>query len=164
MSKHLSMLEVLLIALTCVVCWGTVEAAAAPGTSAPNVGQVDHVGEWVCPASATSPLTFTDIPDLSLALTTQGGPLLMMLTIDVPTFWAGGEGILFDPVIDGQQRSGDRLTVSRANTWSWPFSFSRVYFLAVGTQTFSGRLACLNNPAHLARAWLTVYELPAVKK
>jgi hypothetical protein len=54
--------------------------------------------------------------------------------------------------------------VSRSNSWSWPFSFSRVYFLAAGTHTFSGRLACLNNPVSLARAWLTVYELPLIKK
>jgi hypothetical protein len=125
----------------------------------PNVAQVDRVSAWVCPASTTTPPTFTGIPDLALSLTTQGGPLLMMVIIDTPTFWGGGEGILFEPVINGQQMSGDRLSISRTNNWLWPFSFTRVYLLPAGTYTLSASLACLSNPASLGRAWLTAYEL-----
>jgi hypothetical protein len=152
-----------LLGLLAALSLASFAMAGQPEPSA-NVAQVDRVSPWVCPASPTMPPIFTSIPDLSLALTTQGGPLLMMVMIDTPTFWGGGEGILFEPVINGQQISGDRLSISRSNNSLWPFAFSRVYMLPAGTHSFSASLACLNNPANMGRAWVTVYELPLIRR
>jgi hypothetical protein len=148
-----TMLATLLVALTL----STGMAFGAPPVGSANVAQVDVTTPWGCPT------TFTNIP-LSLALTTDGGPVLVTFTINTPTSWPGGEGILFEPVIDGQPIPGDQLTVSNSNNWLWPFVFTRVYSLSAGTHTVGGRLACLTNAATMGRAWLYAYELPLIRR
>ena len=145
-----------LLSLIAAASLTTMAWAGQPEPSA-NVAQVDVTAPWTCPT------TFTNIP-VSLALTTEGGPILVTLTINPPTFWGGGERILFEPVIDGQPIPGDQLTVSNSNNWLWPFVFTRVYSLSAGTHTVGGRLACLTNAATMGRAWLYAYELPLIRR
>jgi len=80
--------------------------------------------------------------------------------------WHGtvGTGVWLEPVIDGQQRSADRLSWQTGNDGFLDIvAFQRVYPLPAGTHTFGVRLSG-QNTLTLHRGWLTVYELPAVKK
>jgi hypothetical protein len=164
MQKHLSKLGAVLMALTGLVCWGTLSAAAAPGTSAPNVAQVDLVDDWACPVGSSP----TTIPDLRLSITTSGGPLMVGLTLNIQNPLTQIEAdALITPLIDGGPRTDEMLRFQiphgEDRAGFGVFAFSRVYLVPAGTHTVSWEAACLSQLTVL-RGWLTVYEVPPMKK
>jgi hypothetical protein len=78
------------------------------GTTGPNAAQVDRTTAWDCPTPTGTTGTFYDVPGLALALTTSGGPVLLMVNFDFRC--NASAGFWFDLVIDGQQLSADRLS------------------------------------------------------
>jgi hypothetical protein len=145
-----------------------VAMAAAPSSGA-NVGQVDinispeFTATWLCPPGPSTMVKgpFTDVPGLALSLTTGGQPVLVMINITL--HGTAGTGFWFDPVIDGQSMSQDRMAWQTGNDgFGDLFSFHRVYSLPAGTHTFGARMSC-QNELLVYRAWLTVYELPPTK-
>jgi hypothetical protein len=145
-------------------------AMSAPPGSPANVGQVDinidpeFGSTWLCPPGSGSMVKgpFTDVPGLALSLTTSGQPVLLMINITL--HGTAGTGFWFDPVIDVVSQSNDRMAWQTGNDgFVDVFSFHRVYPLPAGTHTFGARMSC-QNELLVYRAWLTVYELPAVKR
>lgn len=137
-------------------------AYGAAGTTPANVAQVDRTSEWACPSPTGTTGTFYDIPDLALALTTAGGPVLLLANF---TFHGavGASAYWLDPVIDSQQKSGDRMSWQTGNDTEIDNSaYQRLYPLPAGAHTFGLRMSC-QNQITILRGWLTVYELPPVK-
>jgi hypothetical protein len=161
MPEMLSMLGALLMAMTVLGSW----AQGAAPDSAANVGQVDinrvFLSTWQCPTPSGTTGTFFDVPGLALSITTTSGPVLVMVNF----FFHGTANACFwfDPVIDKQQVTEDRLTWRTGNDgFVDVFSFHRVYALLAGTHTVSTRMSCQNGIL-VYRGWLTAYELPLVK-
>jgi hypothetical protein len=160
-----------LIVLTGLLFWGLPAEAAAPGSSGANVGQVDVFGltlesGWVCPTPSGTTGEFFDVPGLALSLTTSGGPALILVQFNffAPTP-SPGSAFWFEPVIDGVQRGADRQAWQTGGAGSSIelFSYHRAYPLPAGTHTFAARMSCQSHIT-VFRGWLTVYELPAVRK
>jgi len=147
------------------VCLG----AAVTPTSVPNVGQVDVNVDpnlsvfWACPPGSSTMVKgpFTDVPGLSLSLTTSGNPVLVL--INMTLHGVSGAGFYLDFVIDGVPQSNDRMAwQTSADSEIELFSLQRVYAVAAAAHTFSAKMSC-QNELLVYRAWLTVYELPPVK-
>jgi hypothetical protein len=164
------MLGAVLVVVISLVCWGR-SVAAAPGSGEANVGQVDvfgvamEAGSWACPTPTGTTGDFFDIPGLALSLTTAGGPVLVLVQFN---FYAPGtspgSGFWFEPVIDGVQRSADRQSWQTGlDSEVEVFNYQRVYALPAGAQRFAARMSCQSSIT-VFRGWMTVYELPAVKK
>ncbi len=143
---------------------------AAPPASPANVGQVDinvspeFALSWLCPPGSGSMVKgpFTDVPGLTLSLTTSGGPVLLM--VNMTLHGTAGTGFWFDFVIDGVSQSNDRMGWQTGNDGFVDlFSLQRIYALAAGTHTFGAKMSC-QNELLVYRSWLTVYELPSVKR
>jgi hypothetical protein len=159
MQKLTPKLEAVLVTVILLVCWGQSFAAIL----APNWAQVDLTETWPCPTPTGTTGTFFDVPGLALSLTTTGGPVLLTVNF---TFHAavGASAYWLEPVIDGEQKSADRLSWQTGNDTEIDNSvFQRVYALPAGSHTFAVRMSCQNQISVL-RGWLTVYALPAVKK
>jgi hypothetical protein len=138
-------------------------ASGALGTTPPNVAQVDRTSNWACPSPTGTTGDFFDIPDLALSLTTTGGPVLLLVNFSFHGA-VGASAYWLDPVIDGQQKSQDRLFwQTGTDTEIDNAAYQRLYPLPAGPHTFGLRMSC-QNQITLLRHWLTVYELPAVKK
>ena len=150
----------LALAITVVVCWGMPSVAAAPAPGGANVAQVELSSPVVCPQNppGTQP-QFMDIPDLSVAVTTNGGPVWMSLTLSL-TGQSTSE-LKFDPVIDGTPHAADRLMIHVYE--EAVLVFTKLYPLPAGLHTFSGRVSCFE-ATNIDRGWLTVYELPPATK
>jgi hypothetical protein len=157
---------VVLAILTVLLGWGL---ATAANPEAANFGQVDVFGltlesGWVCPTPTGTTGTFFEVPGLALSLTTTGGPVLFMVNFNFHgPGTSPGAGFWFDPVIDGQQQSADRLSWQTGlDSEVDVFSYHRVYALPAGPHTFAARMSC-QSQITVFRGWLTVYELPLVK-
>jgi hypothetical protein len=158
---------VLMAIMTVLLGWGLAHAAAP---DAANFGQVDvfgvtmEEGSWPCPTPTGTTGTFFDVPGLALSLTTAGGPVLFMVNFNF--YGPGtspGSGFWFEPVIDGQQRSADRLSWQTGlDSEIDVFSYHRAYALPAGAHTFAARMSC-QSQITVFRGWMTVYELPLVK-
>jgi hypothetical protein len=159
MPKLILMLSVGLIAWMGLSGW----THGAVGTTGSNVAQVDRTSEWACPSPTGTTGQFYDIPDLALSLTTTGGPVLLMVNF---TFHGavGASAYWLEPVIDGQQKSADRMSwQTGTDTEIDNAAYQRVYALPAGAHPVGLRMSC-QNQITILRGWLTVYELPAVKK
>ena len=119
---------------------------------------------WVCPTPTGTTGTFFEVPGLALSLTTTGGPVLFMVNFNFHgPGTSPGAGFWFDPVIDGQQQSADRLSWQTGlDSEVDVFSYHRVYALPAGPHSFAARMSC-QSQITVFRGWLTVYELPLVK-
>jgi hypothetical protein len=140
---------------------------AAPPTSGANVGQVDVFGltlesGWVCPSDIS---TFHEVPGLTLSLTTSGGPVLFMVNFNHHgTGTSPGSAFHFHPKIDGQAFDQDRLGWQTGlDSEVDVFGYHRVYSLPAGAHTFAAEMAC-QSQIMVFRGWMTVYELPSVKR
>jgi hypothetical protein len=148
-----------------VLLGGGLASAATPASA--NWAQVDVFGVtlesgWACPTPTGTTGTFYDVPGLALSLTTAGGPVLVMVNFDFHGF--ANAGFWFDPVIDGQPRSADRLSWQTGQDSEVDvFSYHRVYALPAGPHTFAARMSC-QAQLTVFRGWMTVYELPVIKK
>jgi len=104
----------------------------------------------------------SDVPGLTLSLDTEGGPVLVIYTVQ---FNANpNAGIHLWPVIDGvTEMSGQRDRFIGGSDQVADVTFSRVYSVPDGQRTFGLRATCQNQIVFSA-GWLTVYELPTSKK
>jgi hypothetical protein len=153
-----------------IVCWIGLSWAGQPGTQPPNWDQVDVFGltlesGWVCPSPSGTTGTFFDVPGLAQSLTTTGGPVLFMVNFNFHgPGTSPGAGFWFEPLIDGAQQSADRLSWQTGmDSEIDVFSYHRVYELTAGTHTFAARMSC-QSMITVFRGWLTVYELPAIRR
>jgi hypothetical protein len=158
MSTRTPMWAIMIAALTLVA---GLAGAGQPETPA-NWAQVDRTETWVCPTPTGTTGTFFDVPGLALSFSTRGGPV--MLKIHFSWHGTAGTGVWLEPVIDGQQLGADRLSWQTGNDGFLDIiAFERVYPLPAGSHTFGVRLSC-QNTLTLLRGWLTVYELPSVRR
>jgi hypothetical protein len=76
-----------------------------------------------------------------------------------------GSAFWFEPLIDGVQHSDDRQSwqTGAGGSSIELFSYHRVYELPAGTHTFVARMSC-QSQINVFRGWMTVYELPVVKR
>jgi hypothetical protein len=127
-----------------------------------NVVQADLFTDFTCNGGPVP------IPDVTVTVMTTGGPLLVLLTMNIldPQTIVEADALI-TPIIDGTTRTTDTLRFQVSNNGvnrpGWGvFAFSRVYFVPAGTHTVSWEMQCMSNQI-VARGWLTVYELPLVK-
>jgi hypothetical protein len=139
-------------------------------TQPPNIGQVDVFGltlesGWVCPSPTGTTGEFFDVPGLALSLTTSGGPVLFLVNFNHHgPGTSPGAAFWFEPLIDGVQKSADRLSWQTGTDSEIDvFSYHRVYPLPAGPHTFAARMSC-QSTVTVFRGWLTVYELPAIRR
>lgn len=149
---------------------GGLARAGQPSTQPPNWDQVDVFGltlesGWVCPSPSGTTGTFFDVPGLALSLTTSGGPVIFMVNFNFHgPGTSPGAAFWFEPLIDGVQQSAYRLSWQTGlDSEIDVFSYHRVYELPAGTHTFAARMSC-QSVITVFRGWLTVYELPAVRR
>jgi hypothetical protein len=142
-------------------------AMSAPPGSPANVGQVDVFGltlesGWQCP---NNPGVFQAVPGMALSLSTSGGPIMYIVNFNFHgSGTSPGSGFQFHPVIDGTPFDQDRLgwqtgLDSEVDT----FAYTRVYAVPPGSHVFSAEMACQSDLI-VFRGWMTVYELPSVKR
>ena len=134
-------------------------SGAAPIGSA-NVGQTD-MEAWPCPSASFPPPIFSDMP-IGLSLTTTGGPVLLTLSLTTETGASSGDAFI--------RFSADQQAVN-APALRWPpatqelVSLTRVVPVTAGVHTFGAQMACLTaGNAVTVTGWLTVYELPLIRK
>jgi hypothetical protein len=162
-----------LVAIIVPVCGGQ-GPAAAPGSSGPNVGQVerlelDPASGWPCPNLLNPTRTdnqLFEIPGLTLSITTTGNPVLVAVMMNVR---GGSESLFWSLIIDGQGRNQDEmthvLTPAPAGTLLGDtLNYHRVISLAAGAHTIGVGMSCAGTTIVVYRSWLTAYELPMVKK
>jgi hypothetical protein len=138
MLQTISTLGAVPLAITGLMCVGILGAAAAPRSSGANVAQVDRTTTWVCPSPTDTTGDFFDVPDVALSLTTSGGPVLLMINLSWQS--TAGTGVWLEPVIDGQQRSIDRLSWQTDNDGCVDMVlFQRVYSISGGTVSYPRR-------------------------
>jgi hypothetical protein len=120
---------------------------------------------WVCPSPSGTTGTFFDVLGLALSLTTTGGPVLFMVNFNFHgPGTSPGSALWFEPLIDGVQQSADCLSWHTGlDSEIDVFSYHRVYDLPAGTHTFAARMSC-QSMITVFRGWLTVYELPAIRR
>jgi hypothetical protein len=148
-----------LITIAVVACWIGLAWAGQPSPTPPNWGQVDFQGDWACPAMPSG--TYADIPNLSLNLTTSGGPLLVMANLNLANVTSQPQAAFLVPAIDGQALENDRLRIDVSSVTAT--AFERMYPVPTGTHTVGLRMTCPvpDSGLHVWRGWLSVYELPS---
>jgi hypothetical protein len=135
----------------------------APAQGSANVAQADLFVEqvWNCTPSPSAS-TFTDIPELSVSLSTRGGPVLVMLVLNANTPF--NAPFRFVGVVDGVEQSQDALLVYPQGHGGYEvLTSTRVYALTAGAHVFGVRAACMDF-GQVVRGWITAYELPLIKK
>jgi len=118
---------------------------------------MDLSGTVICPANPPGGTQWTDLL-LSVALTTAGGPAWLSVTLNVVTVQTANP-MTFQAVVDGVPRESITTHLFNAGV----LVFERLYPLAAGGHTFSGRVSC-GQENSLTSGWLSVYELPLMKK
>lgn len=135
---------------------GTISAAQVSPT--PNFAQSEAgVSDiWHCPVTGG----FVDVPNMQVAITTSGGPVLVLVMLN-PV--ANGD-FTMQVVIDGA------ATPEEAVLWLPPATtidivgWHRIYELPAGAHTFSVELGCSPPDVNIRGRRLTAYELPAPAK
>jgi hypothetical protein len=140
MPQTISTLGAALLAITGLMYVGISGAAAAPRSNGANVAQVDRTTTWVYPSPTGTTGGLFDVPDVALSLTTSGGLVLLMINLS----WHGtaGTGVWLEPVIDGLQRSIERLSWQTGNDgFADTVAFQRVYSISAGTVSYPDDIA-----------------------
>jgi hypothetical protein len=139
-------------------------AAAGPGIPSANVAQSTpffNGQTYQCPTTSSTP---TEVPGLGVSLTTNGGPVLVMLGFGI--FGVGSaSSMVMTPMVDGVLQGNETVpwTVPRdAEETEDIISTQGLYPLPAGVHTFSAGVVC-GGSITLFYARLIVYELPGVE-
>jgi hypothetical protein len=158
-AKEMTMKTALLSLLT-ALSLASLVVAGQPEPRA-NVGQADLAEAYVCPRS-----TELQLVPVSVALTTEGGPVLVNIVV-VGYSWEGpipvSLSVLF--TVDGEPHYETEVT---AGGTSFTLSPSRIFDVPAGAHRFGMSVICSPSstgyPVLIYKAWLSAYELPLLKK